>query len=559
MHYSELKNYQNWIIDLTVDHDLLRQIQTMSDEDLFDAFSRSLEFGTAGIRGIMGPGSNRLNIYTIRKTALAFGKYLLHYHPQAQEKGIVIAYDNRFMSRQFCDETATIMTGLGIKTYLFDDLRPTPELSFAVRYLGCVGGVVITASHNPKQYNGFKVYDEQGCQLTPDLINKIYPYYYEITNELSICIQKRDQLMVKLGADIDQAYYKSILEITLQEKLPHEKVKVVYSAQHGTGYAGVKYLLEYMKYQVVYVHEQCVPDPSFSKTVTPNPEDKRAYNRAIEIAKATDAHLILTTDPDADRIGVVECIQGNPIFFTGNQIGALLIDYIISHKKIKKPGLFYDTIVSSRLAGKIAKQHGLSVVSTLTGFKFIGQKIAELPDSDMFVFGYEESYGYLLAPFARDKDALQAALMIMEMKTHYYAQGKTLSERLEELYRHYGYHLEEVVSLQFEGPNSQEKLSKLVHSMRSKSISMIGEWKVRYKEDYLTGKKYYPSGYQRNLTLPVSDVLRYQLENGSEIALRPSGTEPKCKLYFNLVAPNKEAARVQFSILKESVEAILQQ
>lgn len=557
MNYSELKNYQNWIIDSTVDHDLFMQIQTMSEEELFDAFSRSLEFGTAGIRGVMGPGSNRVNIYTIRKTALAFGRYLLFYYPDAKEKGVAIAHDNRFMSRRFCEETAGVLTGLGIKAYIFDDLRPTPELSYAVRKLGCIGGVVITASHNPKQYNGFKVYDHNGCQLTPDLIEKFYPFYYEIENELSIEAGCNNQLLHLLDEKMDLAYYHDVLSLSLQKDLPLNKVQVVYSPQHGTGYKPMKYLLEKLGYKVIYVTEQCTPDPNFSKTLSPNPEDKRAYNRAIELAQATKADIIITTDPDADRIGVVEMLGQEPHYFTGNQIGALLIHYILQYKADIKKGVMFDTVVTSQLGEKIAKSKGVKVVETLTGFKFMGEQIALLADKKRFFFAYEESYGYLLAPFVRDKDAFQAAVIILEMKAHYKQQGKLLKDVLDEIYAEYGYHFDEIISIQFEGVNSTQKLTDLVKNVRTSKVLKLGNIRVSFKEDYLLGKRFLCDGSIQELTLPTSNVIRFVLEDSSEVAIRPSGTEPKCKIYYNVVAPTKKEALKKLLAVKKDMEKLI--
>lgn len=557
MKYSELKNYQNWIIDQTVDHDLFKQIQLMSEEELYDSFSRSLEFGTAGLRGIMGPGSNRMNIYTIRKAALAFGRYLLATDSAAKTKGVVIAYDNRFMSKRFYEETASILTGLGILTYGFDGMRSTPQLSFSVRHLGCVGGVVITASHNPKQYNGFKVYDHEGCQLTPDLIEKVYPYYYDIANELSIKIAPNYALWRQVRPEVDEAYYQALLGLRIHQKLPNSDIKVVFSPQHGTGFTPMKFILETLHYQAIYVAEQCVPDPNFSKTISPNPEDKNAYQKALDLAKANDAHLILTTDPDADRIGVVEMIEGHPVYFSGNQIGALLIDYILKFQNPGKQGIVFDTIVTSRFGSKIASNYGVKVQSTLTGFKFIGEQIAKLSKSKKFVFGYEESFGYLLAPFVRDKDAFQAAVMILEMKTYYHSKQTTLQHVLQELYSKHGYFLDEVISLHFDGPQSAQKLSDLMKKVRTITVQDFGGINILVKEDYLTGKASYPDGGVRKLKLPSSNVIRYILQDGSEISIRPSGTEPKCKLYFNVVGADENQAKQKSRQFIEAINHLL--
>lgn len=528
--------------------DLRKELEAYDEDQINDAFYCDLEFGTAGMRGVLGPGSNRLNIFIVRKATVGFAKYLLQTFSNAKEMGVVIAHDNRLYSREFTLESARVLSSFGIKTYIFDSLRPTPELSFAVRKAKACGGIMITASHNPKEYNGYKVYDETGCQLVPHKIKSLVEIIGSLGDELDVEIGNEEPgEIITLGQEYDDDFVSHVESIQLNPELDKKDFKIVFSPQHGTSYVNAKKIFADLGYNVIDVVEQCNPDPLFSGTISPNPEEKSAYVKAIEYAVKNDADLILTTDPDADRVGIAfKNSLGEYELYTGNQTGSLIIDYIFSQRKAKgllsSNGVMFNTIVTSSLGAKIANSYGVEVESLLTGFKFIGDKIHqyELSKEKTFEFGYEESYGYLVKPFARDKDALQALVIISEMVNYHRLKGFTLDQVMDRIQKEYGYHQDELYSIYFKGQSGLKVMKDLMQSLRTNPLKEVGEYKVVAYEDYLLQKRVDLKGNETKIDLPTSDVLKFFFEDGSTLAIRPSGTEPKCKFYYGAVGKTKE-------------------
>ena len=543
-----IKHYQKWLSSTAVDDSLKEELKTMNDKQIHEAFYKDLEFGTGGLRGIMGAGTNNMNTIVVQKATYGFGKYLLNVDQNAKEKGVVIAHDNRKNSDLFTIKAAEVLAALGIKSYIFDSLRPTPELSFAVRTLKAAGGIMITASHNPKEYNGYKIYNEEGCQLILEQSNKVLEQINKIEDELSIPTECESPLICMLNQQIDEAYIKMVLETQLFPQMNHQNIKVVYSPQHGTGYVPVMEVLKRANYQVIDVKEQSYPSPTFENTKTPNPEEKDAYIAAIALAQKNQADLVITTDPDCDRVGVVVFDkQDNPVYLTGNQTGSLLMDYLLKSKKEKGllggKNVVYNTIVTSPLGAKVAKEYGVLCEQTLTGFKYIGDKIAQSLKNNgpQFQMGYEESYGYLFNPQVRDKDGVQSVLLICEMASFYKHQGKTLLEAFDELQQKLGYHVESQYSFQVIGSEGLMQIQKLMEYFRNHDFSMIEQEKVVTKEDYLSLVSV-TNGQETKLNYEQSNVLRYCFADGSFIAIRPSGTEPKCKFYFAFCGKTKQLA-----------------
>jgi phosphoglucomutase len=555
------QRYSNWLNSPLVDETTKATLRLMDDKTIEDHFGKDLEFGTAGLRAILAPGSNKLNIFTIRKASLAFAQYLLRHHKDARSKGVVIAHDNRFMSKEFTLEAARIFASNGIKAYIFKSLRPTPQLSFSVRHLKAVGGIVITASHNPKEYNGFKPYGPDGGQLVPNQIEQLLPFYQTIENELEVKVVAKadDQLIEVLDESLDKLYFDQVYNISLNKSLRTDDFKIVYSPQHGAGYQGVNYLLKKLGYQLINVEEQSTPDPNFSGTASPNPEDAKAYDLAIKKAIEHNANIILTTDPDADRLGLVTLKDKKPFYFSGNQTGALLIDYIIRFLKnndlFKKNHILFNTIVTSNLGAKIAQANGVKVVSTLTGFKFIGEQIKLLENDNKFdfLFGYEESFGYLInGQIARDKDALQAVVLISEMANYYSKIGKTLDVALDDLYQKYGYHLEETESISMPGVDGRSRINNIMDKLRNSSIKALAGISIDFSEDFQSSI-HLKNGIKSNIILPKADVIKYTLENETVVAVRPSGTEPKIKFYYNTVGKSENECIKQIEQLKKEM------
>ena len=543
------EKYKAWTKSDLVSKEDKAILRNMSNEERSDAFFKDIEFGTAGMRGVMGPGSNRLNFFTILKATVCFGEYLISKFPDARQRGVVIAHDNRFNSREFCNEAAEILNVNGINVYIFDALRPTPELSFAVRHLNCVGGIVITASHNPKQYNGFKVYDENGCQLVPEKIQPLLDIIESKDHELATPVtefQPHGETHI-LGPEIDEEYRRQVLGVRLNPDVNKKDYKIVFSPQHGTAYVNLMKIFQEAGYEVVPVEEQCTPDPNFSATESPNPEDPKAYTRALEIAKEIKAPLIITTDPDADRVGVAY-LSSHGVYkrLNGNDAGALLLQYVLSQRQkkglLKPNSAMFNTIVTSTFGHDIAKYYGVKTYSLLTGFKFIGEKIYEFEQNGKatFEFGYEESYGALVAPFVRDKDGLQAALLYAELACYYNEQGLAIDEVLYETQKRLGkFYRDAQFSTEFKGAEGTAKMQKLLARIRENPFKEINHTHVYAFEDYLTLKRY-ENGVELPIDLPKSDVLRFILDDNSIISIRPSGTEPKCKFYVNAVSNNPD-------------------
>jgi phosphoglucomutase len=546
------KNKKRWLASDKVSQKDKNLILKMNKEEADEAFFKDIEFGTAGMRGILGPGTNKMNEFTVRKATIGFAMYILEQFHECPSKSIVISHDNRFMSREFTLQSAEIMNEMGIKAYIFDSLRPTPELSYAVRELHACGGIMITASHNPKEYNGYKVYDETGCQLVPNKISRLVDIINNLPNELTVepLLSNIKETTVVLDNKIDDSYVSHVESIQLNKDLDKSNFKIVFTPQHGTSYLNAMRIFRELSYNVIPVSKQCEPDPNFSGTLSPNPEDSRSFIEPIKLAKEVNANLILMTDPDGDRVGVgYLSSKGTYETFTGNQGAALLIDYIFSQRKEKgllaKNGVMYDTIVSSSLGRDIADSYGIKCESFLTGFKFIGNRIDyyEHHNGPTFEFGYEESYGCLISPFARDKDGLQAILMYAEMALYHYLRNEPLDVVYEQLEEKYGYHNDVCYSIAFKGSEGLSEMKSIMEELHKNAPKEILDKKVVKVCDYKKQESIDNSGKIEKIDLPISDVVILHLSDKSQIAIRPSGTEPKCKFYMGVVGKSSAAVK----------------
>ena len=554
-----LKKVVEWKNSDKLSKELKDELNSLDEKQLQEAFYTNLSFGTGGMRGIMGVGTNRMNEIVISKATLGFARYLLNNVDNAKEKGVVIAHDNRFNHHEFMMAAANVLTTLGIKVYIFDALRPTPELSFAVRYLHAAGGINITASHNPKEYNGYKIYNSDGNQLILEQSNIVMDEISKIENELEIEINPDNSLIKVLDKDVDEAYYEMVMSTSLNKEMKKDNITIVYSPQHGTGYVPVTTVLNRLGYNVIEVSEQCEPRGDFANTLSPNPEEAKAYDLALKYAEDKDVDLICCTDPDCDRLGIVIFDSNKkPIYMTGNQTGSILINYLLSVRKelgiLPDNGIMYNTIVTSPLGAKVANMYGVETEQTLTGFKYIGDKIAKAIENNgkVFQIGYEESYGYLINPAVRDKDGVQSVMLICEMTSYYKHLGKTLYDVYIELQEKLGYHIETQYSYAAAGMEGVEKIKRLMSSLRNSSLDEIAGEKVVIKEDYMSLIKE-ENGVKTPLDYEQSDVLRYVFADGSFVAIRPSGTEPKVKFYFALCGNSQENAKQRHDKVKEFI------
>lgn len=539
------------------DNTIKQLMASLSEIQKQDSFYKSLEFGTAGMRGLLGVGPNRMNIYTVAKANYGFAKYLVDTFKDLPLK-VAIAYDNRHQSREFADVSARILSNFGIQCYVFSNLRPTPELSFAVRELGCVGGIVITASHNPKEYNGYKIYDETGCQLVDYKVKQVIDNISNIHDETLLDVTSSNQNLIHyIDEEIDTLYLDAVSSLQLR---PNSKrnLKIVFTSQHGTAYPLVPNMLEKAGYEVIVVEEQSNHDPDFTNTKTPNPEEKESYELALEYALKHGADIVLSCDPDADRMGIVVLHEGNYHYLTGNQGGSILQEYLYSTMieldKMPENPIMFNTVVTSDLGEKIARNYDVAVEKTLTGFKYIGEKI-DLHNQNKdasFVFGYEESYGYLIGDFVRDKDALQACLIVSEAANYYKSKNKTLIDVLNGLYDSYGAHVEEQLSITRSGSEGVEEIKTILDTFRNYPESSIAGIGIKFVDDFLVGVR----SNGESIDFPSSNVLKFYLEDGSWIAVRPSGTEPKCKFYFCVVGKTIDDANTKYLSLLDFVKQI---
>ncbi|MFP5108557.1 phospho-sugar mutase [Neobacillus sp. C211] len=561
---------ENWSSFYKLDKDLKAKLHEMESNKklLEDCFYKHLEFGTGGMRGELGPGINRLNTYTIRRAAEGLAQYIVEQGEAAKHRGLVIAYDSRHKSPEFALEVAKTVGKHGIKAYVFDELRPTPVLSFAVRYLNAVSGVVITASHNPPEYNGFKVYGEDGGQIPPEAADTIIRYVDEVENELTVEVAEEQGLLTSglltyIGEEIDQAYVEQLKTLQLNPEVVAgvaKDTRVVYSPLHGTGNKLVRSGLEAFGFvNVTVVKEQELPDANFSTVKSPNPEEHAAFELAIQYGVKINADILMATDPDADRLGVaVKNGEGEYVVLTGNQMGALMLEYLLSQKQAKgtlpENGVVIKTIVTSEIGRAIAEHYGIQAMDTLTGFKFIGEKINEFEQTgaSTFLFGYEESYGYLIGDFVRDKDAVQSAIFAAEVAAFYKSKGMTMYEGLLAIFEKYGFFQESLQSITLKGKNGAEQISGLMDTFRSERLREVAGIEVAAIEDYSTSVRF-ANGTESKIDLPQSNVLKYHLEDGSWFCLRPSGTEPKAKFYFGVKGTSMKDSQEKLSSIQNSV------
>ncbi|MGG2017780.1 phospho-sugar mutase [Bacillus sp. S10(2024)] len=566
------KEYERWISFADLDAELKQQLEEMQNNEkkIEDSFYKNLEFGTGGMRGELGAGTNRLNVYTVRKATEGLARFIEKQGEEAKARGVVVAYDSRHKSPEFAMEVAATLGAHGIKTYVFESLRPTPELSFAVRYLHTYSGIVLTASHNPPEYNGYKVYGDDGGQLPPKEADELIHYVNDVSDELTVEVAdveqlKQNGLLQIIGQEVDDAYLEQLKTVILDKELVKEigqDLKIVFSPLHGTSNIPARRGLEAVGFKnVTVVKEQEQPDPDFSTVKSPNPEEHAAFELAIQYGEEIDADVLIATDPDADRLGVaVRNHDGEYQVLTGNQTGALMLEYLLSQKKeqgiLPANGVVLKTIVTSELGRTIAKSYGLDTIDTLTGFKFIGEKIKQYEASGEyeFQFGYEESYGYLIRPFCRDKDAVQSVLFACEVAAYYKAQGKTLYDGLLEVFEKYGYFREGLVSLTLKGKDGAEQIQNMMTSFRENRPTEVASLEVTIAEDYKASVR---TKVEENATeeikLPKSNVLKYYLADGSWFCLRPSGTEPKIKFYFGVQGDSLQHSEEKLEEIKKAI------
>ena len=544
------EKYEYWKNHQDLDATLREELNNLSDKEIEDCFYTDVKFQTAGMRGLMGVGTNRINIHTIRKATMGF---INHLHKTCQNPKIAISYDNRKGSREFAYDCANLLATYNIESYVASSLRPTPELSFMVRYYKCDGGIMITASHNPKEYNGYKLYDANGCQLVPDLAQKVIDEIALLDDVLAIKPNVTEDKLAyihEVDTEVDRAYYDEVLSIRLHKDV-NKDFKIAFSPEHGASNWPVRDCLKEAGYDVEVVEAQCVPDPTFGATKTPNPEEAGAYEEVLKLAEEIKAELILVCDPDGDRMGVGVLHNEKYVILNGNQTGALLLEYILhSHKelgiKVNNPVMF-NTIVTSDIGEAVATYYGVQTEKTLTGFKYIGDKVAKYEKTleKTYVFGYEESYGSLIAPFVRDKDATQACVMLAEACAYYREKGMTLQDVIEDIYKRLGAYYDSQMSISLPGQDGAIRLKEIMDSTRNNPITEIEGNKVVKWEDYKERKIHIGNEVSELVGYDVTDVLKYYFEDGSFVAVRPSGTEPKCKVYFSIKDVTYEAAKVK--------------
>jgi len=557
------KAYKEWLNQPELDLGLRQELEAITDEkEIEDRFYTELEFGTGGMRGKMAAGTNRMNIVMIAKVTYGLGKYLLKLDQQNSEKGVAIAYDSRNFSRTFAETAAGVLGRMGVKAYLFEELRPTPELSFAVRHLNAAGGIVITASHNPKEYNGYKVYGPDGGQMvtaSADALIAEIEKVKDIFNIQKLTLKEglSQGKIQMVGEEMDDAFTKAVTSICHPN--PNSPLKVVYTPLHGSGNKPVRRVLAELGYQnVIVVPEQELPDGNFTTAPYPNPEDRSVFTLAMALADKCNADIIIGTDPDSDRVGVVgRNPKGEFDVFTGNQTGALLVDYYLKTRpELPKNKVVIKTIVTSELGGVVAKSHGANVVDVLTGFKYIGECMTEYEKTGeyTFAFGYEESYGYLAGNYARDKDAVVASALVCEMADYYEKQGLTLYEALIALYEKHGYFVEEVMALTLEGIAGKAKIIEIMNKFRKVKLTGFANAQLVKFNDYEASvSRNLTTGLEEVIDLPKSNVLKFVFDDYSWFALRPSGTEPKLKIYFSVTGKTEEEATAKKGLLKKIV------
>nr|WP_188116922.1 phospho-sugar mutase [Halanaerobium congolense] len=569
-----MSKYRDWLVSDYFDEETKKELEAIKDNEteIEDRFYKNLEFGTGGMRGKMGAGTNRINKYVVRKATQGLANYIINYSDNGKDKGIVIAYDSRHNSPEFSLEAALVLAANGIKTYLFTGMRATPELSFAVRELDAIGGIVITASHNPPEYNGYKLYWEDGGQVVPEQARDIIAEIEEI-DDFSIVKTMAEMeavnqgLLNYIGSEVDASYQKTLRGVLPETGLAAEKgsdLSVVYTPLHGTGSTVVPQLLSDLGFSNLHVvKEQADGDSDFSTVDSPNPEDRDAFELALKLAEEKDADLIIATDPDCDRMApAVKDAAGNYQFLNGNEAGVLFADYLLQTKKeagtLGDNGVIVKSIVSTDMVADIAADYGVEVQDVLTGFKFIGEKMTEFEETGdkEFILGFEESLGYLIGKYARDKDAAVAAGLAAIMALKYKEKGMTLLDRLAELRAEYGYYLEDLHSIRLEGKEGQEIITKTIAHLREKSPEQIAGYNVEIARDYKESKiSYLKEDREEELKLPKSNVLQYVLEGNSKLTIRPSGTEPKLKFYFAVKDKDQAAAERKLAEFKEKVIA----
>ena len=550
------EKYELWLNHPNLDPQLKEELLKMDEKQIEDAFYTDVRFETAGMRGLMGAGTNRLNIHTVRKATFGLAMLL---NERGQDK-VAIAYDNRYNSKEFAYDSARVLASFKIHAYVFDSLRPTPELSFTVRYLNCDAGIMITASHNPKEYNGYKLYDQNGCQLIPPLAAEVIAKIDTIPDILALAPTATldNEYIHIINKEVDEAYYEKVLGIQLRET--KKDFIIAFSPEEGASAIPVTETLKRAGYKVAVVENQFKPDPAFSHTKSPNPEVLAAYEGVLKTAKDNKAELLLVTDPDGDRMGVGVLHNGEYILLNGNQTGAVLMEYIFASltelNKMPEKATMYNTIVTSDIGEAVAKNYGVTCIKTLTGFKYIGDQAAknEIDHKHNYVFGYEESYGSLVSPFVRDKDATQACLMLAEACAYYRELGKTLYDVLFDIFKRDGAYADKQLSISLPGADGAVKLKEIMANLRASDVNEISGYKVVRIEDYKLQKDYENDQTFDLLGHDISDVLKYFLEDGSYICVRPSGTEPKCKIYLSTKANTYDEALAKIDELKKFAE-----
>ena len=571
MTYQE--NYQKWVNFAELPDYLRQDLENMDEKTKEDAFYTNLEFGTAGMRGLIGAGTNRINIYVVRQATEGLARLIESKGGNEKERGVAIAYDSRHFSPEFSFESAAVLAKHSIKSYVFESLRPTPELSFAVRHLNCFAGIMITASHNPAPFNGYKVYGEDGGQMPPHDADALTTYIRAIENPFAVEVadieaEKASGLIEVIGEAVDTEYLKEVKDVNINPALIEEfgkDMKIVYTPLHGTGEMLARRALAQAGFDSVQVVEaQATPDPDFSTVKSPNPENQAAFALAEELGRQVGADVLVATDPDADRVGV-EVLQkdGSYLNLSGNQIGAIMAKYILeAHKNagtLPENAALCKSIVSTDLVTKIAESYGATMFNVLTGFKFIAEKIQEFEEkhNHTYMMGFEESFGYLIKPFVRDKDAIQAVLVVAELAAYYRSRGLTLADGIEEIYKEYGYYAEKTISVTLSGVDGAEQIKAIMAKFRDNGPKEFNNTAITVVEDFKAQTSTATDGTVTALTTPPSDVLKYTLADGSWIAVRPSGTEPKIKFYIAVVGESNEDSQTKIANIEAEINAFV--